>query len=110
MPAAGRLDLGLGWSVKVDRTVRMSCRPWIELLASIGLQAFPVPGHHARGGVHYNLWRPAALPSAIAAFAGPWSRAYALERYHVATGKTGSHTILRPTVPTTNGRRPSEPR
>ena len=27
----------------------------------------------------------------------------ALERYHVATGKSGSNTILRPAVPTTNG-------
>ena len=115
VPANGRLDLdpagtwdafGLGWSMKENRTVRMSCRRWVELLASSGLRAFPVPAHRARGGFHSNLWRPAALPSAIAAFAGPWSRAYALERYHVATGKTGSHTILRPAVPTTNGRWP----
>ena len=111
-PAAGRLyldptgtwnALSLGWSLKQHHTMRMSCRPWVELLASIGLQAFPVPGHRARGGFHYNLWRPAALPSAIAAFAGPWSPTYALARYHVATGKSGSNTILRPAVPTTNG-------
>ena len=63
-PAAGRLyldpagtwdALSLGWSLKEHHTIRMSCRPWIELLASIGLQAFPVPGHRARGGFHYNL-------------------------------------------------------
>lgn len=111
-PATGRLyldpagtwdALSLGWSVNEHREVRMSCRPWVELLASIGLQAFPVPGHRASGGFHYNLWRAAALPSAVAAFGGPWSRAYALERYHVPTGKTGSNTMLRQATPSTNG-------
>lgn len=66
-PAAGRIyldpagtwnALSLGWSLKQHHTMRMSCRPWVELLASVGLQAFPVPGHRARGGFHYNLWRP----------------------------------------------------
>ena len=113
-PATGRLyldpagtwdALSLGWSVNEHREIRMSCRPWVELLASIGLQAFPVPGHRASGGFHYSLWRPAPLPGAVAAFGarGLWSQTYALERYHVSTAKTGSNTMLRQATPSTNG-------
>ena len=117
-PPAGRLyldpagtwdALSLGWSVNEHHELRMSCRPWVELLASIGLQAFPVTGHRATGGFHYNLWRPAPLPAAVAAFGGPWSRAYALGRYHVPTGKTGSNTMLRQATPTKNADSPLTP-
>ena len=117
-PATGRLyldpagtwdALSLGWSVNEHHELRMSCRPWVELLASIGLQAFPVTGHRATGGFHYNLWRPAPLPAAVAAFGGPWSRAYALGRYHVPTGKTGSNTMLRQATPTKNADSPPRP-
>ena len=111
-PAAGRLyldpagtwnALSLGWSVNEHPELRMSCRPWVELLASIGLQTFPVPSDRARAEFAYNLWRPAPLPLAVAAFGGPWSRAYALQRYHVATGKTGPNTILRRATLSENG-------
>ena len=91
--------LGLGWSPNEHREIQMSCRPWVELLASIGLQTFPVAGHRTAGGFHYNLWRPAPLVGAVAAFGSPWSRVYALQRYHVSTGKTGSNTVLLQATP-----------
>lgn len=115
-PAGGRLyldpvgawnALSLGWSVNEHPELRMSCRPWVELLASIGLQAFPVPGHRARAGFAYNLWRLAPLPLAVAAFGGPWSRAYALQRYHAPTGKTGPNTTLRLATLSENGGAPA---
>ena len=117
-PATGRLyvdpagtwnALSLGWSVNAHPELRMGCRPWVELLASIGLQALPVPGHRARGGFHYCLWRPAPLPSAIAAFGGPWSQPCALQRYHVSTRKARTITMLRQAAPATIGGSPAEP-
>lgn len=114
-PARGRLyldpagtwnSLGLGWSVNEHPELRMGCRPWVELLASIGLQAFPVASDRARAEFAYSLWRPAPLPLAVAAFGGPWSRAYALERYRVATGRTGPNTILRRATRSENGGAP----
>lgn len=103
-PAGGRLALdpagtwsalSLGFSVDAHPELRMACRPWVELLASLGLQAFPLPGHRARGGFHYHLWRTAPLAVARAAFAGPWSALHALGRYHVRTAKSGTNTVLR---------------
>lgn len=93
-PAGTWNALSLGWSLNEHRHLQMSARPWIELLASIGLQAFPMAGHRATGGFHYNLWRPAPLPGAIATFGGRWSPAYALQRYRVPTQKSGSNTML----------------
>ena len=111
-PAAGRLSLdpgatwsaqALGWSPNRHPGMRVHCRPWLELLASLGLQAFPVPGRRTRGGFHYQLWRPAPLAAAVAAFAGPWSTAYALARYHAGVGKTGENTVLRLATPVAGG-------
>ena len=104
-PGAGRLGFdpgaswtaqGLGWSVNRHRAMRMHCRPWLELLASLGLGAVPVAGHRTRVGIHFNLWRPAPLGAALAAFAAPWSPTYALARYHASTEKRGENTALRP--------------
>lgn len=113
-PAAGRLYLdpgatwtaqALGWSPNRHTGVRVHCRPWVELLASLGCQAFPVAGHRARGGFHYQLWRPAPLAAAVAAFAGPWSAAYALARYHATTAKSGENSMLRLAAPVAGGTR-----
>ena len=94
--------LSLGWSLdlqwKAHRGVRMRCRPWVELLGSVGLQAFPVAGSRA-SGFPYTLWRRAPLSGAVAAFAGAFSPAYALERFHVATARHGSNTVLRRATP-----------
>ena len=118
-PAGGRLYLDpagtwdaqrLGFSVNAHPELRMGARPWVELLASIGLQAFPLPGHRARGGFHYHLWRPAPLTVAVAAFAGPWSAVHALGRYHVSTAKSGTNTMLRPATPLGSDIASPEPR
>jgi CRISPR-associated protein Csx14 len=101
-PAAGRLNvdvlghwnaLGIGWSINEHGHVQMLCRPWVELLASVGLQVFPMPGSRG-GGFNYRLWHPAPLPSAIAAFAGYGPDIYAGPAFKAATGKAGSNTIL----------------
>ena len=78
-PTTGRLNLdtrgtwnalNMGWSLNEHREAEMLCRPWVEFLASLGLQAFPVEGHRSEGGFKFSLWRLTSLPSAIAAFGG----------------------------------------
>ena len=59
----------------------------------------PVAGRRANGGFHYNLWRPAPFPAALAAFAGAFSRAYALELFEVSTARNGPNTVLRCATP-----------
>ena len=86
--------LGMGWSLNEHKHTKMLCRPWVELLASVGLQAFPVRGSRSKGSFTYNLWRPASLPGAVAAFGGREPSAYAVRRYCTRTGKSGSNTIL----------------
>ena len=102
-PATGRLNvdpagswnaLDMGWSLNEHSDARMLCRPWLELLASVGLQAFPARGNKAEGGVEYSLWRSAPLPVAVAAFGGLGASVYAMDRYRVRAGKSGSNTFL----------------
>ncbi len=102
-PTTGRLNvdtsgtwnaLNMGWSLNEHKEFEMFCRPWVELLASIGLQAFPVEGHRSRGGFKYSLWRLTSLPGAIAAFGGYGPGVYSTGRYRSATAKAGSNTML----------------
>ena len=110
--AAGRLNvdasgtwnaLRIGWSLNEHKGVQMQCRPWVELLASIGLQAFPIAGDRRGGGFRYSLWRPSMLPAAAAAFGDGRSGVYAIGRYHAMTAKSGSNTIIRTAVPMETG-------
>lgn len=88
--------LDMGWSLNEHAEVRMLCRPWLELLASIGLQAFPVRGgKSSERGFAYRLWRPASLPVAVAAFGGDKPSVHATLRYRAGIDKSGSNTILR---------------
>ena len=89
----------LGWSLSAHRTCRFHARPWVELLASVGLQAFALPGHRARGGFRYRLWRPAPLPVAHAAFASRSITVETLAAYHVPAAKSGANTVLRQAQP-----------
>ena len=102
-PTTGRLNLDtdgtwnalhMGWSLNEHQEARMVCRPWVELLASIGLQAFPVEGRRSERRFSYSLWRLAALSSAVAAFGGYGPTVYAMDRYNSATAKSGSNTML----------------
>ena len=110
--AGGRLNvdldgtwdtLSLGWSLDLQRKshapLRARCRPWVELLASVGLQAVAFASRRAPGGFHYNLWRPAPFVGALAASAAAFSAVYALERFHVSTAKHGANTRLRRATP-----------
>ena len=85
----------LGFSPAAHRSLRMHVRPWVELLASVGLQAFPLPGHRARGGFRYRLWRVSPLPVARAAFASPVPTVETLGVYRVPTATSGANTVLR---------------
>lgn len=58
---------------------------------------------------HYNLWCPAALAGALAAFAGAFIPTYALGRLHVSTTKHGSNTVLRRATPSTRRASSSTP-
>ena len=107
-PTTGRLNVdvlgswnavGMGWSVNEHAAVRMLCRPWLELLASIGLQAFPVRDGRSRGGFVYRLWRPASLTVAIAAFGGARPSVHATLGYRAGIDKSGSNKILRNASP-----------
>ena len=102
-PATGRLNLdingtwnalNLGWSLNEHKEVLMLCRPWVELLASVGLQAFPVEERRSGDGFKYSLWRPASLSSAVAAFGGHGPAVYSMGRYSAGTAKSGSNTML----------------
>ena len=102
--AGGRLGLDprstwdaleLGWSLSAHRAFRFEVRPWVELLASVGLQAFPVAGRRARGGLRYHLWRVSPLPVARAAFAGAAPGVETLAAYRAGVAKSGANTVLR---------------
>ena len=101
--AGGRLGLDpcgtwdaleLGWSLSAHRSVRFAVRPWVELLASVGLQAFALA--RARGGFRYRLWRVTPLSVAHTTFAGAAPDLESLAAYHVRTAKSGANTVLRP--------------
>jgi CRISPR-associated protein Csx14 len=91
--------LAIGWSLNEHPEHEMLCRPWLELLASIGLQAFAVAGDR-RDGFRYHPWRPLPLAAAVAAFQGHGPGVYALRGYTAATGKLGSNTMLLKANPT----------
>ena len=91
--------LDMGWSLNEHGAVKMLCRPWLELLASIGLQAFPVRGRKSEGGFAYRLWRRARLLGAVAAFGSGEPSVYAVRGYRTRIGKSGSNTILRVATP-----------
>ena len=108
-PTTGRLNvdvlgawntLGMGWSLNEHKKVRMLCRPWLELLASIGLQAFPVRGGKREGHFTYRLWRPAPLPVAVAACSGAKASVHAMFGYRAGMDRSGKITILRIANPT----------
>ena len=75
----------IGWSVNLHPGVEMQARPWVELLASVGLETFALRPTHDPRGFRYQLWAPARLGPAAAAFAG------------FGTGALG-HGALRTTV------------
>ncbi len=100
VPTTGRLGvdplgswnaLTIGWSPNEHKAVKMLCRPFVELLAFVGLQHFSVGGNRHEGFT-YALWRPVAFPLARIAFAGHGR--FASDRHLVHTTKSGSNTIL----------------
>lgn len=86
--------LEMGFSLN-EHGIKMSCRPWVGLLASVGLQAFPVQGSK-EDGFRYRLWRPSSMAVAIAAFGGHGPSVYSTDGLFVSkTGKSGENTVLR---------------
>lgn len=96
-PASIWTTLDLGWSANEHSSVHVRCRPFVELLASVGLQAFPV--RPSRGGYRYHLWRPAAPPVAVTAFGGRGNCVHSLAGYHTNTAKNVPNTVLRRATP-----------
>ena len=101
-PARGRLGLDpsgtwdtqrLGFSLNEHREQRMCCRPFVELLASVGLQAFPLRRSEHR--YRYRLWRPAALPAAVAAFGGRGDSVHSLGGFEARTNRNGRNKVFR---------------
>lgn len=98
---AGRMDvdpagtwnaLELGWSINEHKSVKMLCRPLVELLAMVGLQEFPMRGR-VREGFTYSLWRPATHLIARMAFAGHGQ--HILADCQVPTDRNGSNSTLK---------------
>ena len=90
-PAGTWNALDLGWSINRHSKTEMACRPFVELLAMVGLQEFRVHGRKAET-LTYSLWRPAPLAIARAAFGGyGWHR---LAGFRVTTVKNGSNRTL----------------
>ena len=101
-PARGRLGLDpsgtwdtqrLGFSLNEHREQRMCCRPFVELLASVGLQAFSL--RRLGDGYRYHLWRPAALPSAVAAFGSRRDFVHSLGGFEARTNRNGRNKVFR---------------
>ena len=101
-PCGAWTTLELGWSANEHYSVHMCCRPWVELLASVGLEAFALRG--SRDGYRYHLWRAAALPGAVAAFGGRGRCVHSLAGYRVTTGRNGPNTVFRRASPLAEAR------
>lgn len=104
-PTTGRLgvdpegsweSLTLGWSVNQHDRLEYLCRPYVELLAFVALQRFPVQGDRD-SGLCYYLWQPAPLSIATLAFAGASRHSLTRRRAHVAD--SGSNKYLTPGEP-----------
>lgn len=89
--------LEMGFSLDKQK-IKMLCRPWVGLLASVGLQAFPVEGSK-EDGFRYRLWRPSCMAVAIAAFGGHGPGVYSTDGFVSKTGKSGQNTALRAAGP-----------
>ena len=96
-PCGAWTTLTLGWSPNEHSSVHVCCRPWVELLASVGLQVFPL--RPSGGGYRYHLWRRAALPVAVAAFGGRGRCVHSLVGYRVTTARNGPNTVFRRASP-----------
>ncbi len=84
--------LRMGWSLNQHtKDYQMLCRPFVESLAFVGLQGFPLRGDR-REGFEYHPWRRAPYPIARLAFAG--ASHHALAHHRAGTTKAGSNTIL----------------
>ena len=81
--------LELGWSINEHKAVQMLCRPFVELLAFVGLQEFRLRRSKDRGFV-FALWRPAPYLIARLAFGGHGR--HVLGRLRATTAKSGRHT------------------
>ena len=84
--------LELGWSINEHKAVQMLCRPFVELLALVGLQEFKLRGDR-RGGFVFALWRPAPYLIARLAFGGHGR--HVLKELRATTAKSGSYTCLK---------------
>lgn len=101
-PTTGRLgvdpegtwdSLALGWSVNEHSRLKYLCRPYVELLAFIALQRFPVQGNRNEGFC-YHLWRP--VPGTIAPIAFAGASSYSLARWQTVIADSGSNKYLKP--------------
>ena len=104
-PTTGRLgvdplgswnSLSLGWSPNEHSKIQHLCRPYVELLAYLALQRFPVQGNRD-DGFRYSIWRPAPLAVAVMAFAR--ASTHRLAGWKATTAGSGSNKILKPAHP-----------
>lgn len=101
-PTTGRLgvdpegtwdSLALGWSVNEHTRLKYLCRPFVEMLAFVGLQRFPVQGSRAEG-FRYHLWRPA--PGTLAPIALAGASSFSVGGWQTEIADSGSNKYLKP--------------
>ena len=101
-PTTGRLgvdprgtwdSLSLGWSINEHSSIQYLCRPYVEWLAFLALQVFPVQGDRS-SGLRYHLWQSAPLTLATLAFAGVTR--HSLSGYIAEIDSSGSNKTLKP--------------
>ncbi|MBF0613328.1 MAG: hypothetical protein HQL55_19590 [Magnetococcales bacterium] len=106
-PTTGKLNIdhmgiwnsiSLGWSIDEHAKHKMLCRPWLELLASIGLQTFPMKRSKEVSSFKYHLWCPTPLSAAIATFSGLGPSVYGMLSFKAKTDKNGSNKVLKQAV------------
>lgn len=93
--ATGWDTLGLGWSIDAHDEHQIAVRPWLEILASLGLQAMPVSGER-KSGFCYRPWPVCGYPLAITAFRVDQSARAAAPYYRSRTAPNGKNTYLLP--------------
>lgn len=104
-PTTGRLgvdhegtwdSLSLGWSVNEHNDLKYLCRPFVELLAFIALQRFPVQGSRD-DGFFYHTW--AAVPPDLAPLAFAGASRHSLACWQTEIADSGSNKYLKPAHP-----------
>jgi len=83
--------LRMGWSLNVHKHV-MPIRPYVELLAFIAIQYFPIPGNKGHA-FRYSLWSP--VPATLARLVQIGASRHSLSDWKAPVKMAGSYRQLK---------------